>query len=379
MNILIINYEYPPIGGGASNASYFIANELTRLGYSVAVMTAAYMEKKGYSIENNIHVYRIPALRKYKDRSNIKEMASFIWNGFSEVRKIIREQQIQKAIIFFSIPSGILGPFIKKNFGVPYIISVRGGDVPGLEPGLGLVHKLVQPLRRKILKNALKIVANSKGIAAASQIADPFAVEVIPNGVNTEYFSPAKKNKKDDAVFQFLFVGRFQPQKNLFFLLENIAEFKKAIEEDFILNLVGDGPQKKELLNYATKLDLRDNIRVHGWLKKDELLKQYRINDCLINPSVYEGMPNVVLEAMACGLPVIASDIMGNNELVKDGYNGFLFPLHDGSAFQNVMKTIFENSEERKRMGTNSRDDVRRKFSWQSTAKQYEDILTQHV
>jgi glycosyltransferase involved in cell wall biosynthesis len=373
LKILFINYEYPPIGGGASNATFFMAKAMKDLGNEVSVMTAAFGELKGYSSEEeNIHIYRIKAKRAAKDRSNMIEMLSFVMSAFWQVGGIIRQQKIEKIIIFFSIPCGVLGPYIRWRWKLPYIISLRGGDVPGTEPHLLKIHYLIRPIRQYLMKKAKAIVANSKGLAELSQKYDPFAVKIIPNGVDTHFFYPEKSIK---SKFYFLFVGRFQPQKNLFVLLKSFANvLQNADNQDIMLVMVGDGFQKNELQNYAQQLGINHKIEWRGWLDKPSLRKTYQEADCVLNPSTYEGMPNVLLEAMACGVPAIASNIMGNDEVIKHGHNGFLFELSKPEDMVHYMMKMMDKNLQSE-LAQNARCWVSENFSWHTVAESYANIF----
>lgn len=375
MNILVINYEFPPIGAGASNAGYYLSKALLEQGHEVSIMTSAYNNFRGYSFEDGIHVYRIPAMRKAADRSNIVEMASFMLSGLMQVGKIIVERQIAAAIVFFSIPCGPIGLYISKRFGTPYIISLRGGDVPGLEPSIAWVHRLLLPLRHLILRLATSIVANSEGLADASKKVDPFPVEIIYNGVDTDFFKP-KAIMSPGKIIKFLFVGRFQEQKNLFYLFEQFAELLSSCDEKVIqLHMVGDGPHKEELGRSAKKLGIEDKIVWYGWVNKNELRELYQNAHCLINPSLYEGMPNTVLEAMACGVPAIVSDVPGNDAVVVHGKTGYLFSLSQPDGLQQAMRRIIEQPDFFQKMGQSARQWVIQSFSWKEVASKYTLLL----
>ena len=299
-------------------------------------------------------------------------MTSFLLSAFIYLPKIVLREQIEAAIVFFSFPCGFLGLWGKRLFGIPYVISLRGGDVPGNEPGLDHLHKALQPLRRLIMKKSMTIVANSNGLKRMSEQADPFPVQVIPNGVDTVFFSPEHHSNDN---FRFLFVGRFQEQKNLFFLLENVNSFAQSTTREFELHMVGDGPQKKALRDYAERLMIRDRIKWHGWCDKETLRAVYRQSDCILNPSFYEGMPNVLLEAMACALPAIASNVIGNNEVVCDGVTGYLFNLHQPQSFQTSLQSIIDNAEIAGQFAINARKRVEQDFSWTTMAGRYEDLF----
>lgn len=367
MNFLLINYEYPPIGGGAGNATRFLARALVKLGHPTIVLTAAFADQTGESEEQGVKLIRIPCKRKDPSQASTYEMMNFVFQAFKSLTRICDQNHIEAIINYFTIPCGPLAWWAKKKRNIDYVVSLRGGDVPGLVPELDNTHKLIQPIRRTILKKAKAIIANAQGLANLSRNADPFPVGVIPNGVDTETYTLSTENHSE--TFKFLFVGRFQAQKNLFFLLD---QFKQLSEHNksFELHIVGDGPQKVELHQHAEKSKLNHIIHWHGWLDKPELLKLYQSSNILINPSHYEGLPNVLLEGMACGLPIIASNIPGNNDLVTHEANGYLFDIGDGKTCQeNLIKSLDPNNT--KDMGNLSRKRVIEHYTWESVAKQY--------
>jgi glycosyltransferase involved in cell wall biosynthesis len=377
MNILLINYEYPPIGGGAATATAAIAGHLASLGHTVTVLTSRFHDLTGEVREGNVRVVRCPAIRKSPDRSGLLEMLSFLVSAGLRLGSLIRRQRIGAAIVFFSFPCGPLGLWGWMRGNVPYVISLRGGDVPGNEAALDFLHGLLAPLRRFIFQRSIAVIANSPGLKEMSERADPFPVQVIPNGVDTDFFHPpATRDEAADRPFAFLFVGRFQIAKNLFYLFDHVASLKRSGAGSFVLHLVGDGPQHDELQNHAKKSGIEDCLVWHGWVDKNRLREIYRNADCLVNPSLCEGMPNVVLEAMACGLPVIASRVPGNDAVVRHGKTGRLFDLDEPEAFQTVLREMMADPGRAREMGETGRSWVVSDFSWRKIAQAYADLFS---
>ena len=369
MHFLLINYEYPPIGAGAATATEHIAKAMAGMGHAVSVFTSSYKEKRGYGYESGINVYRVPCVRTSSYASNIFEMISFTISAGIFLPKFLSGKKPDIIITFFSFPCGPLGLLGKYPFKTPYIVALRGGDVPGSEPGLKKIHWILTPLRRLVLKQAESVVANSKGLKNLSEKTDSVPVKVIPNGVDTQYFIPGKKHFGDRV--RFLYVGRFQAQKNLFFLLDQVKRLKKRAGEAFVLILIGDGPQKRELRQYAIRHGLENQIKWVNWCGKDEIRHYYQTSDWLINPSFSEGMSNVLLEAMACGLPVLASRVPGNEDLVQNETNGLLFDLKSRDSCVTVMQTVLKNPDLSKKMGKSARVFVENHFSWKRAALSY--------
>ena len=171
-------------------------------------------------------------------------------------------------------------------------------------------------------------------------------------------------------------MGRFQIQKNLFYLFDHVASLRRSGVGPFVLHLVGDGPQHDELRNHSKKLGIEDCLVWHGWVDKDSLREIYRSADCFVNPSLYEGMPNVVLEAMACGLPVIASHVLGNDAVVRHGETGWLFDLSKPDAFWTALREMMEDPGRARQMGKKGRAWVRDAFSWRRVAEAYADLFS---
>ncbi len=337
MTVLLINYEYPPIGAGAANATRHIANALVQLGHKAVVLTAGFRGNVGHTTEDGgVDVYRLPSRRASVSQSNPREMMSFVWHAWRALGSVVRTHKPDAAFIFFSIPCGLLGPTLKGRYGIPYTILLRGGDVPGMEPHLNTVHTLLRPVRRRILRRARAVIANSKGLAEASMAADPIPVSVVPNGVDTDFFRPPAQ--RPAGPFTFLFVGRFQPQKNLPVVINAFADAFAGT--DVRLRLVGDGPQRPELEEQVARRGILSQVTFVPWQDREGLLREYQSAHCLINYSLYEGMPNVVLEAMACGLPTILSDIMGHEELGGGSLATQLVACGDVEGLRAAMRVV---------------------------------------
>ena len=368
MKLLLINYEYPPIGAGAANAAYQIGKSMVNMGHDVYVLTSCFKHLKGWCIEEGINIFRCKTIRKQASQSNIFEMFLFVASAFFVLPGLLKKKKIDAMLVFFSFPCGPLGLWGSLVSNIPYVISLRGGDVPGNESSLDFIHRILIPIRHAVFQNSCAIVANSEGLKMLSQKTDNFPVKVIPNGVDTDFFKPSNKKSKKTV---FLFVGRFQNQKNLFFLLEQMDVVACKVKEEFELHLVGDGPLAFKLKNHADKLKIKKRIFWHGWCSKEELRQHYKGADCLLNPSLYEGMPNVVLEAMASGLPIIVSNVPGNSTLVRDGETGFLFDLKQPDGFVKAVCRILEDKDSAKTMGQRARKWVEEEFSWGRVAGEY--------
>ena len=376
MRLLLVNYEYPPVGAGAATATQAIAHNLVALGHHVTVLSGSFRGLPRQSHENGVTVLRVRCLRRRTDRCSVFEMLSFTVSALFSLPSVRAAAQPDALIVFFSFPTGPVGALARSWYGLPYLVSLRGGDVPGLTPEVNWIHRLLAPIRRHILKHATAVVANSQGLKDLSEAADPIPVQVIPNGVDTDFFRPSPESWVSARErFRLLFVGRFQAQKNLAVLLEQLAALREQRPGKFEIHLVGDGPLRTELKKQADDLRLADDIVWHGWLQREELSKICRSCHCFVNPSLYEGMPNAVLEAMACAKPIVASRVRGNDAVVQHGKTGFLFPLEDPASLRESLQVLIDDPARAEEMGRLGREWVTRDFSWEKVAAAYIELF----
>jgi glycosyltransferase involved in cell wall biosynthesis len=374
VRFLFINYEYPPIGGGSATACQEIARTLARRGHRVVVLTAGIGSLYGTVVDDGVTVVRIRARRKSPHQSGIIEMASYILLASWHAVGLARSHQIDSALAFFSVPGGIVARWLILWTHIPYVVSLRGGDVPGTEPHLAIFYRVLQPLRRDIFKHARAVCAPSQGLKALSEKTDPFPVQVVPNGINTDLFRPEPERRAN--VPTLLSVGRLHAQKNVGYLLSLVAALKNKIE--IRAQIIGDGPERPGLESTAAALGITDCIQFRGWLSREAVREAYQSATFLVHASSYEGMSNVILEALASGLPVIASDIPENVELVNDDANGFLFdPAADPALLAERILPLFQDQTAWNRLSATARATIEKKFSWNHAADLYEQLLTE--
>lgn len=371
MRILIINSEYPPIGGGAGNASANIARHFAHMGYEIAVVTSRFGKLPHLEHHENLTLHRIPSLRQKRDRSGPFEQLVFLLFASIWTLGVVPRFKPNATLAFFGVPSGAIAWLLKKIFGIPYIISLRGGDVPGFRPyDFQRYHKILAPFLRLIWKDASAVIANSNGLRALANAFDPrLDIPIIPNGVDLKEYATEVRSWSPPRL---LSVGRLVHQKGLDLAMCALAELKD-LEWEWCI--AGDGSQINILRSLANELGIKDRVTFPGWQSHAELVDCYKRSNLFLFPSRHEGMPNVVLEAMASGLPVIASRIAGNEELVVDEETGLLFPSEDVESLCVALRKLLTDTSRRQIMGNASRRRVEALYSWENTAQQYALLL----
>ncbi len=189
-----------------------------------------------------------------------------------------------------------------------------------------------------------------------------------PNAVDVSFFSERAEVARGDELRvrsrhrlperYFLFVGRLIREKGVFDLLEAYANVKPALRAQVGLVLVGEGSERRELEDRASKIEA-GTIRFLGFVHREELAEIYALSDGLIFPTHSDPWGLVVNEAMACGRPVIATTVAGcSPDLVEDRWNGFVVPPHDIPKLAAAMTELAEESELRAQMGCRSRERI---------------------
>ncbi len=374
MRLLLVNYEFPPIGGGAGNATAGIAGELASLGHRVDVLTSAFRGVPNRHDNGAYAVRRIPVIRRHADRCSKFEMLTFL---LSSCAWIFRIPKADCAIAFFTIPSGPSCWWLKMLRRTPYIVSLRGGDVPGFQPyDLAATHRITAPAIRFLWRHAHRVVANSNGLAGLARTAAPKqSVEIVPNGVDTARFFPSPELRSGHSAPQLLFTGRLVRQKGVDILLHALSLLPSELA--WTLRLVGDGPERTNLETRARNLNLANRIQFHGWAQREQLPQLYRDADLFVFPSRDEGMPNAMLEAMASGLGVVATRIAGNEDLVQPGLNGLLVPPDDGESFARALEEALRPPARLSAFGARSREIVEAGYSWNKVATAYAALCAQ--
>ena len=249
--------------------------------------------------------------------------------------------------------------FLKELFGVHIVLSLRG------------THITLSPIADKILANQYiklfpkldKFHTVSKSIQeiASKYGAEREDVDIIHSVVNSEMISPfIKTNWESNDTFQFVSVGRFHWVKGYHYALSAIKNLQENNIAAHYTIIALDQPSE-EILYQIKDLSLDDHITLLHLSSQEDVYQRMGLSDCLLLPSVEEGIANVVLEAMAISLPVISSDCGGMKEIIEHKKNGFLFQNRDVDHLTQIMTDAFnQDLDQRKAMVNRARTNIER-------------------
>lgn len=363
MKILMLNYEYPPLGGGAGNATRYLLQEFSKnKKIKIDLITSSPNKYKEEKISKNIKIYFLDIGKNNLNLSSqrVKDLLIYSWKAYFLAKKLLNKENYNFIHAFFGLPCGFLAYILKK----PYLLSLRGSDVPGHNTAFNIFHKFFYFINKLTWQKAKIVVVNSEDLKkTALKTRFVKKIRVIPNGVDCSFYKPI--NRKNSKKFKILFVGRLNKIKNLDKLIEAFSKISKSTK-NVILILIGDGPEKNNLFKKCLNLCLDKKVIFKGWLPKEKLLKYYQNSHLFVLPSSNEGMSNALLEALACGLPIICANTGGAKSLVKK--NGIILNKITPFSLERAIKKMMNSSLTK--MGKESRK-IAQKNSWGKIAQMY--------
>ncbi len=361
MRVLILNYEYPPLGGGAANATYHILNQYSKIeNLQVDLITSSLNETRieKHSENIKIHFIDIGGIQNLNYQP-LKKLLIYAYRSQQYAKKLLKDVDIVHA--FFGIPSGFSAMLMPK----PYIVSLRGSDVPFYNKRFALLDHLVfKQLSQIIWKKAAYTIANSEGLRQLALETDKNAqIDLIPNGVDTTFFCPDDSALKS-GIFTIISVGRLIPRKGFDLIINAIKGISQVK-----FQIAGGGIIEQELKEQAEEANV--SLELLGQLNRNQLKAALQKADLFVLTSYNEGMSNAALEAMACGLPVILSNVGGSKELINN--NGTIVPIGDVETLRNKILFYQKNSNIRETHGKRSRE-IAMNMNWESVAGKYYNV-----
>jgi glycosyltransferase involved in cell wall biosynthesis len=367
---LLLNYEFPPLGGGAGRGTYNLARELAKKGYDVDVLTSKAPGQQPEEELEGFTVHRVLSWRKGIHDCGFRGAITFVLFAIPVFLRLNRAKSYHILHYYFGLPTGVLQWLPGRHRRVPYIISLRGSDVPGYDnfnTQLQYFHRLLLPVTRAIWNNAARIVALSEALReTALKTAPEVDIEVIANGIESEQFNSAGTLHTSSKI-QLICVARLVERKGIQHLLRAL----QVMQHDVHLTIVGEGNYKQDLINIADQYQVSDKVTFHGYCPREDLAELYCANDIFVLPTMAESFGLVFIEAMACCLPVIGTTVGGVPDIVTEK-NGILVEPDDYRGVREAIDTLGGDKKKRLAMGAACRRRVLDNYSWLSVTEKYE-------
>lgn len=376
MKILMLNFEYPPLGGGGGVATKQIAEELARK-HDVYVITSATSEAVDDK-DTPVHVIRVPIIgRKELPTATFLSMLSYVVMAFIRGVSLCRGHSFDVLNAQFVLPSGVPAVFLSKLFRVPFVLSFIGGDI--YDPTKG-----ISPHRHSTLRMAIRWIAKQASICTAISEDTKRRAEqihgvkkeivvthlgIVPQAV--EHKERSELGMPTDALLAIT-IGRLIPRKGYMTLL---AAWKNV--PDVHLAILGDGPLKQEMNAYISSNDMQDRVHMLGFVSEVEKLQLLRIADLYVSAAKHEGFGIVFIEAMDAGLPIVATNDGGQKDFLTEE-NAILIPPDDASALQGAVSTFVTDDMLRKSTGERNAQKAKEFYISKTTAV-FEKVLERGI
>jgi len=359
-----------------------LAIELQKNGYRVTVLTTRYNGEESCEEVQGVRIFRTEPIFSL---SKVDYSISF---PFVSLSRLVRKYDVDvvhgvmefgtQTLSAAAISSLLKKPFVLTiqgavtTFGKPYVDAAFAVFDHTVVRAFSVIPKKVIVLSRRLSERALQI-----GIPRSK-------IRVIPSGINSEnefnpeLFDPEVARKEFGLQDKILvgFVGRLVRLKGLLFMLHALKKLQNDLS-NLHLVVVGDGPDKSFIESIANRLNLP--VTMTGWMKRSKLPHVLSAIDIFVNPSLSEGLPISVMEAMAMQKPVIATDVGGTEDLVRDGENGFLFPPCDTSALASAIKKLANNVDMRLKMGLMGRAIIERDFCFSTVVAKVSEVYEEAI
>lgn len=364
---MVISHFHPFLGG-AEQQALFLSERLMQKGFSVSVLTRSFPGLPSREIIRGVPVYRHIRTIDRGKLFGLTYMLSVFWFLF---RRRKSYDIIHCHLLGFHSAIAVVSKWLFKK----KTCSLVGATGP-ISEFVQLRNGLWGELLLKIIVRSDRVITlctQSKAEALSAGFSD-FQIVQIPNGVDADHFKPAAIEKRTEN--RIIFIGRLDQWKGVGFLIQ---AFKTLLADGIPahLDILGDGPDRNKLQQQAADLGLQDVISFHGAVHGvAPYLQQASL---FVLPSLSEGMPNVVLEAMACGLPVIASRVGGIVDIVADGENGILVEAQRADQLCEAMKQVIINKELAQQLGMAARKTIEERFSLPVIVNRYSDLYQELI
>ncbi len=399
MRIIVLASSYPRFrGDGTAPFVQSLSEHLVRAGHDVEVVAPHDPAVSGSPVGRvRVHRFRYALVdqwhimghaRSLKGDTHLKPGAVlllpfFLLAAFTTALRVARVQAAQLVHAHWVLPNGLVGAWLAQVLGIPLAISLHGSDifVAQRSSAFGRVAGWV-------LRRAAVVTACSEDLrqAAIDLGAAPESVRLIAWGADPQRFSPAVRPMdrarfdctEDDILLVSL--GRIVAKKGFDVLLRALPPLLES-HPGIRLVIGGDGAQRDELGNLAASIGISEQVRLPGRISWDDVPAFLAMGDIFALPSVrdaagnVDGLPTVLLEAMALGKPVVATRIGGVPLVIEEDVNGILCPPGDTNALEQAIARLVENPAMQQQLSREARSAVEKRFNWRKVARQFAELF----
>lgn len=359
-NILIITTSFFPNIGGQEIGLMKLLKGISNFkeGYNLTVLTPRYSLEdaeienfEGISVirYNSCHIRLI-----WRILSKNLNLWLHIIYGFISIGKYIRKISPDFILIYFILPSGFPAMYYAKKYNIKNAVFIGGSDI-------FTESKILKKSVKYVLSKTNKIIGTSDFII--DEVKKKYNIEkeksiIIPYGINLDFVKSNGSQVKDNEKINILCVQRLVKSKGTHYLISALSSIINSQNTPAYLDIVGDGEERRELEELTNKLNLSKFITFHGNVNNKNIYKYYADSDIFVFPTILEGFGIVLLEAMAFGKIIIASDCSSIPEIITNNHSGLLFNPGDVFDLANKLKMVIQDIKKYQYLGENAKKDV---------------------
>lgn len=400
MKVCILTHTFPRFEGDiAAPFMESLVNAIVAAGNEVFVLAPYSKEykkdfrEKKYQLITYKYIFpdflhKIGYSQTLKNDMELKPLMLFLsplmfFFGFWALLGLIKKEKIEVVNAHWILPNGFIAALVSLFTGVPVISTLPGSDVYLARKNF--IYKNMALFAAKISKvvtsNSLELINDLVKLGVNRD-----KCQVIIYGVDVDKFKPKnvdflrKKFFIPKEKIIVLSVGRLVAKKGFLYLIEAAANITKNFKE-IVFFIVGEGDQREELQHKISEKSLDKFFIMPGWVNYQDLSEYYNLGDIFVLPSIRDEKGNLddqsvaLVEAMACGRPVVTSNFPGYRVVVEDEKNGFLVSEKDVSGIVDVLKCLLNSKTLRQKIGKEARSSVLNYFSWEKIADQYLNLF----
>ena len=382
MNIALLSEKYTPDIGGLAISTERLARLLTSAGHNVRVFSPSsnLLPSEQRTLHSNgvrVSVTRFGAHKRVDDT---------LVDWFELITKEHKQESFDVVHAYFLTQAGFVATYAGKYLNIPSVVSIRGNDIEraAFDPSR-FSHTMYA------LQNASAVTTNASELVKKAKAFVDREIFLIPNGIDSEHFKPMERNEGlaealninhapatvsggEDAASSNVpvigFVGELREKKGIAPILSAYAQINKTHPASLlIVGEVRQGNDKRffdEFRRANPQLSRSipaGPITLTGYISHNDLPSYYSLIDIFVHPSLRDGMPNAILEAMACEKAVVATSAGGVLDVVKDRENGSIVPANDADALSRAIIELMEDESLRNRLGKSARQKIIEDFT----------------
>ncbi len=381
MRICFLSRRYFPAVSGMSVYARNMTKALAQRGHDIVMISQYREDEKGVGIYGGgpppaESWMLVEGIRSHgEERADAQTPADFESDMHKLIQTALKHHQHESFDIVhaqYCYPTGLAALALSQKLGIPSVVSIQGGD----GHWVGLCCTTHRKAMDAVLNHASALIIGCESFAdevVQKHNLSKSLLTIIPGATNTDQFKPVKRPAVFTTPVRLLYHGRVDQRKGALDCVR-ATHLLLAQGENIQLVISGIGPDKKAAEKLVQDLKMEGNTTFLGGVPYSEAAKVYEKGDIFVSPTYAEGFSNTVLEAMACGLPIVSTNVVGVVDCLTHEVNALLTEPGDINALAGAIKKLIHNKELRDKLVETAKTEVKEKYSWPVVAEQLEAV-----